>query len=218
MRRLACGGLVIGSGAAVVAVLLLSHQPAFYRHRVAAAAGDDVRARRLVTKASALHADLLRPGPWQAAIGEPELNAWLATDLPRNHSGLLPAWMAVPRVAFSPRRVRAGWRLAVGPASVVASCEAEVTLRGADQLVVAVHRARLGGLPIPRGPAVHEIDRCIRALGLPTELRRLDGQTVIVVYTSAGQSARASHRRLEAFAVEQGELLAAGVGVAAADR
>lgn len=216
MRRLACGGLAVAIGAAVTACLLMAHQPAFYRRRVAVGVDDEARARRLVSRASALQADLLRPGPWGAAIGERELNAWLATDLPRNHAGMLPPWISEPRVAFTPRRIAAGYRQAVGPFSWIASCEAEVVLRDVNQLVVAVRRVRLGGLPIPPGPMVRALERQCKALGLPTELRRLDGGTALVVYIPPIREAGAPNRRLESFAVGQGELLAAGVVGAAA--
>ncbi len=204
-----CGGLALAA--------LLAHEPAFYRSRAAAAppGGAEPLARRLVTKASALRADVLRPGDWSAAVTEQELNAWLATDLPRNHPQLLPPLVSEPRLALGPRRISVGGRLALGPVRCVASCEAQVVLREVNQIGIVVEAVRLGGLPVPAGPVVREIARRIAALGLPTELRRLDGRTVLVVYISSSQQPEALRHRLESLTVEEGELLVAGTTQAA---
>jgi hypothetical protein len=68
---------------------------------------------------------------------------------------------------------------------------------------------------VPSGPVIREIDRRIAALGLPTELRRLDGRTILVVYNSTTHAAGAASHRLESFAVEDGEVLVSGVTQAA---
>jgi hypothetical protein len=213
LRRLVLGGLVAAACGVAALAAVLGHEPGFYR--APAAAGAEPLARRLVTKASALRADFLRPGPWAAAITADEVNAWLATDLPRNHPRLLPAGVSAPRVAFSRRRMQFGCRLACGPLGCVASVDAEVVLRDVNQIGILVTAARLGALPVPSGPVIREIDRRIAALGLPTELRRLDGRTILVVYNSTSHAAGAASHRLESFAVEDGEVLVAGVTQAA---
>ncbi|MFZ4731657.1 MAG: hypothetical protein ACOYK7_03860, partial [Pirellulales bacterium] len=45
-------------------------------------------AGRLISKVSALHSAASRPGRWEGVFTEDEVNAWLATDLPRNHPRL----------------------------------------------------------------------------------------------------------------------------------
>jgi len=91
-------GLVGLLAAAVLLAMLLAWRPGFYREAMARD-GDgpevEARARRMVTKASALHAAVTRPatsgggdarsGRWEAAIRDDEVNAWLALDLPRSH-------------------------------------------------------------------------------------------------------------------------------------
>lgn len=206
---LGCGGLVLAA--------VLAHEPAFYRSRVAAAppGGVEPLARRLVTKAAALRADFLRPGDWSTAVTDEELNAWLATDLPRNHPLLLPPQVAEPRVAFGPRRVSVGGRVAFGPVRCVGSFDAEVVLRAVNQVGIVVRSVRLGGLPLPAGPVVRELGRRIAALGTPTELRRLDGRTVLVVYIPPTHAAGAPSHWLETLTLEDGEMLVAGVTKAA---
>lgn len=216
-RRLAVGGLLAAGCGGLALAALLALEPEFYRSRAAAAppGGAEPLARRLVTKAAALRADFLRPGDWGTAVTEAELNAWLATDLPRNHPQLLPPQVSEPRVAFGPRRIRVGGRLAVGPVGCVGSFEAEVALRAVNQVGIVVEAVRLGGLPLPAGPVVRELARRCADLGLPTEVRRLDGRTVLVVYTSPISGTGAPSHWLESLAVEEGELLVAGTTKAA---
>lgn len=227
-RRLRRIGLWGGATlACVVAVggLLVRHEPAFYRSRAPAAAldgepppGQATLGRRLVTKLSALHADFVRPGPWGVAVTEAEINAWLATDLPRNHARLLPAGVSDPRVAIGPQRLRVGVRVGGPSLGSVAAVEVEVVLRSANQIGIVVVDARLGRLPLPRGPVTHAIARRIDALGMATELRRLDGRTVLVVYIPSTHDAGATSYWLESLALADGEVLVAGVTRAGAPR
>jgi hypothetical protein len=118
-------------------------------------------------------------------------------------------------VAFGSRQISVGGRLAWGPVGCVGSFEAEVVLRAVNQVGIVVRAVRLGGLPLPAGPVLRELARRFADLGLPTELRRLDGRTVLVVYISQNAAAGAATHRLESLAVEEGELLLAGTTQAA---
>ena len=224
LRRLGVCSAAVLACTVVVVGWLVRHEPAFYRSRIAAAPdgepppGQSALGRRLVTKLSALHADFVRPGPWEAAIAEAEINAWLATDLPRNHANLLPRGLSSPRVAIGSRRLRLGARLGGATLGGVAAFEVEVVLRDTNQIGIVVTDARLGGLPLPRGPVTHEIARRIDALGMATERRRLDGRTVLVVYIPSTHDAGATSYWLESLALEEGEVLVAGVTRAAAGR
>lgn len=221
--RLGLWGVAALACAVAVVGLLVRHEPAFYRSRAPAAAldgepppGQATLGRRLMTKLSALNADLGRPGPWGAAITEAEINAWLATDLPRNHARLLPAGVSDPRVAIASRRLCVGARVGGMMLGGVVMLDIEVVLRAANQIGIVVADARLGRLPLPRGPVTHEIARRIDSLGMATELRRLDGRTFVVVYIPSTHHAGATSHWLESFALENGEVLVAGVTRAAA--
>lgn len=225
LRRIGLWGVAALACAVAVGGLLLRHEPAFYRSRSPAAAldgepppGQATLGRRLMTKLSALHADFARPGPWGAAITESEINAWLATDLPRNHARLLPAGVSDPRVAIASRRLRVGARVGGTMFGGVVALEVEVVLRAANQIGIVVVDARLGRLPLPRGPLTHEIARRIESLGMATELRRLDGRTLLVVYIPSTHDAGATSHWLESLALEDGEVLVAGETRAAAPR
>lgn len=225
LRRLGLWGGAALACAVVVVGLLVRHEPAFYRSRAPAAAldgepppGQATLGRRLMTKLSALNADWGRPGPWGAALTEAEINAWLATDLPRNHARLLPDGISDPRVAITSRRLRVGARVGGTMVGGVAALEVEVVLRAANQIGIVAVDARLGCLPLPRGPVIHEIARRIDSLGMATELRRLDGRTVLLVYIPSTHDAGTTSQWLESLALEDGEVLVAGVTRAAAPR
>lgn len=218
-RRLRRPVLVVVAAAGLVAAVLVAlvvavtvTTPAFYAERldVGAKAGAEQAARRLITKVVGLQAAAKRAGPWEAAITEQELNAWLAVDLPRNHAGLLPAGVTAPRIELADHLVRLGIRVGVGPLSAVVSCGLEVRLREANQVECTVADARVGSFPVPRGPLLHAVAARLQPLGLMAEIRRGDGRSVLVVTLPAGVGPAARRCTIEALAVAPGELLMAG--------
>lgn len=198
--------------AAIAAILaVLWQEPAFYREaRATDRPALEPLARRLVSKASSLHAAIGRPGDWEAAVAESEVNAWLTTDLPRNHRGLLPPRVSEPRVAFLPHRPQAAARLGLGPISAVAWADVEVWLQGVNQVGMRLSRAGLGGIPLPRDAVLRQLSLGLSRAGLVTDLRRIDGRDVLVVSPPANYDADAASWRLETLAFGAGELLVAG--------
>ncbi len=223
------GAVILLACTVAFTAVLLRHEPAFYRARLAGgpaaiaepgvvpvdptlpAPAVEQNSRRLVTKISALHASVVQPGSWEAAITEDELNAWLDADLPRNHSRLLPRWLSEPRVELLAKQVRCGVRVGTGGLSSVAWIDAEVVLRDVNQLGIVLEDARLGGLPLPRGPIIRELARRIDGLGMVTDLRRLDGRTVLVVYIPSTHDAGALSYWLQSLALTKGEALISGI-------
>ncbi|NBT12731.1 MAG: hypothetical protein EBS56_03970 [Planctomycetia bacterium] len=207
-RRL-LGGAATGVVASLLAIgFLLKHDPA----PPAAAPGPaaDRAAARLVTKAAALHAAAGRDGAWGASLTDSEVNAWLATDLPRNHPGLLPRGLAEPRLRFRPQRIEAAVRTGSGLFSAVVSCVLTVRLRGVNQLALEAESAAVGAVPLPSGPVLAELGRRLAAAGATTELRRLDGRTVLVVYIAPLRTAPGIECRLESLRIDDRELVVAG--------
>lgn len=208
---------VLAGGAALVilgglAVAVMVPIPAFYRDRLEAGlgAGGEPAARRLITKIVGLQAVATRAGPWEAAITEQEINAWLAIDLPRNHAAVLPAGVADPRVELADHLIRLGMRFGAGPLSAVVSCGLEIRLREANQVECTVADARIGAVPVPRGPLLHAIAARLEPLGLMAEIRRGDGRSLLVVTLPAGVGPAARRCTIEALAIAPGELLMAG--------
>ena len=223
LRRIVAVSL---AGLAVLLVVLgalLKHEPLVYRQLVASSGmgantrlpdggGEDVEAlsRRAVTKAAAWHAAVSRPGGWETALTANEINAWLAVDLPRNHPNWLPSSITQPRIAFRPQHAALGARLGYGPLTAVVSLECEILLRDVNHLAIVLEEAHIGAIPLPRAPILRELSKRISRLGMVTDLRRLDGRLVLMVYIPSTHDAGATSYWLESLAVGEGELLIAG--------
>jgi hypothetical protein len=219
-RGVAAGGLAAGILAVVAAAALAVQVPAFYAGARGADTGEsaETRARRAVSKTSAWHAAISRPGGWDTALSDEELNAWLATDLPRNHASWLPRGIAQPRLAFRPRHVSAGARIGVGPLAAIASLDCEIVLREPNQLTIVVERARLGAIPLPTTPILGEIGRRLRKLGIVTDIRPVDGRMMLAVYIPSTHDAGATSYWLESMSFTDGEWLVSGTTRVAAAR
>lgn len=195
----------------LLAGVVLVPVPAFYRARtLSQLPTPEQGARRLVSDVSALRAAVVREGRWEAAIDERDVNAWLAIDLPRNHPGLLPDGITAPRVRFAPQRVEAGVRVGAGPCAAIAAVVAEVRLREPNQLGITLVDARLGGLPLPRGPVLAAVEQAFRRLGMFTTVRRLDGRSVLVVYIPSTHEEGGIGHWLESFAIGEGTIAVSG--------
>lgn len=207
--RLALVLAAVAAGVVAVAGFAATRVPEFYRQRLAVAGAED-SARRLVSDVSALHAAFVREGSWEAAVSERDLNAWLASDLPRNHARLLPQAVSEPRLRFTPRRVHAAARVGAGLASTVAVLVAEVQLREPNQLGIVVEDARLGSLPLPRGLVLGVIRRRFDQIGMVTAVRRLDGRPVLVVYIPSTHESGGMSHWLESLSIGEGSVAFAG--------
>ena len=207
--RLAVVIVALVAAALAVAGFAATRIPEFYRQRLAVDRAED-SARRLVSDVAALHASFVREGAWEAAFSEHDVNAWLASDLPRNHGRLLPPAVSGPRLRFTPRRVHAAVRIGGSLASTVAVLVAEVQLREPNQLGIVVEDARLGSLPLPRGLVLGEIRRRFEQIGMVTAVRRLDGRSVLVVYIPSTHESGGMSHWLESLSIGEGTVAFAG--------
>jgi hypothetical protein len=222
LRRFCFGAAAVAVALLAVPVAMLSARPAFHRVRLpvggpldggdpaAAAARAEQDARRLVTDVAALHAAFERVGRWEGVVTERQLNAWLALDWPRHHADLADGWGRDARIELGPGKVRAGCRIGRGLLSAISWLEAEVRLREVNQLGITIADARLGSLPIPRGPVLKSLARRLETLGLVTEIRRFEDQSVLVVYIPSTHEAGGLGHWLEAVRIAPGELAVAG--------
>ncbi len=217
------GGLLLP---AVLLMLLLSarQEPEFYAagsEQVAAGADERaveaVRQRaasRFLSKIAALAADMGRPGEWSTVIGDDELNAWLAVDLPANHPDLLPAGVEDLRVRFASGEVLLGCRFG-GPLAGLTWAEVRLRLLEANRLAMTVEQCRMGLLPLPTGIASSRLARGLERAGLRCEMLRIDGTTKLVVQLPAaeirGDGPVAVSWWLDGLRLEDGEVFLTGI-------
>lgn len=211
-RRLVVAG-AIATLIVVMLVAAIRHQPAFSRGRIPVGTDLERAAARMLTKASAIRAGLVRTGDWGEAISEAELNAWLTNDLPRLAPGSLPRWMRAPSVRLLPRRVAIS--ASVGPGLLAARSWAvlSVVLRRDNDLAIGVDSAGLGALPIPPGPVLEMLESGARRAGLPAERGTFEGRPSVIVRLPGridGAGATACEYHLEGLRVDDGELAIAG--------
>ena len=197
-------------GGLLAMLICLRHEPALLAGQAVPDAAAEREAARLLTKAASLHAAAGRKGDWDAIFTDAEVNAWLATDLPKNHSRLLPAGMSMPRVRFTRDRLAGGARLRWGPLSAFGWVDLEVRLRGLNQLSLAPRDARLGLVPLPRGFVLARMARAIAATGAVAEIRRLDGEPVLFVSLPSMGGSAAARLRLESLHLDAGEMILSG--------
>jgi len=218
LRRVAAWIAVAAMAAITVTMVAVTRPPAScaYREVVAGPVAEQA-ARSFVSRISALHADFIREGDWEAAFTQDELNAWLAIDLPRNHPAALPSRVLEPRVGLRPRRVQMSARLALAGLRPVVLVELGVRLREPNQVTLTVEDAGLGAIPLPHGPILTEIRGRLNRLGMVTALQRLDGRSVLVVYIPSTHESGGMSHWLESLSVTDGGVVVAGRTLAARD-
>src|SRR5262245_60625619 len=88
------------------------HVPEFYTAELAVApATQEKDSDVFIQKATTMHNDLQHSGAWEQVFTAKAINAWLAVDLPRNHSTLLPSGMSDPRVHIGPEGITAACQI-----------------------------------------------------------------------------------------------------------
>lgn len=211
--------VLVGLAGLVATVL---RQPEFHRERLPVGgplagrssadatlvAEEDLR--RLITDVSAIHAAFVQVGSWEGSFSERQINAWLALDLPRNHADLAPDAIDGLRVQLLPGAVRAGCRVGREPLAATAWIEASLQLLEPNHLAITLSDARLGSLPVPRGPILREVGHRLARLGLVTEIRRVNDQVVLEVYAPSTHEAGGTSHWLESVRIDTGMIAVAG--------
>jgi hypothetical protein len=205
--------------------LVITTPPAFYR--AAAVTGPEAAgaAGRFVTSLAAIATASRQEGPWGVDMQERDINAWLGTDLPRNHPDLLngSAWgrLSRPRVRLEPKLARIGIEVSTWGITAVAWADVEVTMRSANHFVVSIRRAGLGSLPLPRDAVLKECGRRLMQAGLETQMQRFRDRSVLLAVvpdrlaerpTTPNAGPRQPSRRWEvdSLRIDRGSLTLAG--------
>jgi hypothetical protein len=223
LRRLALWLGVLVPAMAIACALLVRHEPTFYSavHEEIAAGADAavvaaMRQRasaRFVSKIAGLVADVSREGTWSTVIGDDELNAWLAVELPVNHPELLPMGVSDLRAQFVPGEVLVGCRVG-GILGGLAWLEMRVQLLDANRIAVTVERCRVGLLPVPPGLVASQVAKSLRRAEVACEMLRREGQTQLVVQlpaaAAAGHGGAAVRWWLDGLRIEQGDVVLTG--------
>jgi len=195
--------LGVAVGALVAFWRALLFEPAFYRQALDVAAYRQAAASDELEQAvRQLHDRVQHERSWEQIFTDEDLNAWLATELPRQDSRLLPSGVSEPRVVIEPGRVRVAARYEVGGLSTVVSLECEV-FQGEEPNVVGLRigRVRAGAVPIPLDRWVEQATAAARRSNLPIRIDAA-GDAPVVLITVPAQSEAWPDRRLTLQRVE----------------
>ena len=168
--------VAIATLVAVAGLCLLLYEgtqyvPAFYEQaltakqspRQLAELGDDFE-----RKALDLHNKTTRIGMWDAVFTEQQVNAWLASDLPKNHPNALPADLGDPRVKITPDEVKIACRYRGEHFDTVLSITADVYLTDKqNQLAIRIRSVRAGRIPLPLGGLMEQVRDVARRNRIP---------------------------------------------------
>lgn len=211
-RRLAVAGLITVL-LVVTFVAATRYQPALTRAQIPAGTDLERAAARMLTKASAIRAGLIRTGDWGEAISDVEVNAWLMHDLPRIAPTALPTWVRSPAIRFLPRRVAVSAHVGTGLLAARWWALLDVTLRRDNELAIGVDSAGLGAVPFPPGPVLDALEAGARQAGLQAQRGTFEGRPTLIVSLPGridGAEARGSEYHLEGLRVDDGEAVIAG--------
>lgn len=213
--------LLILAGLATGLVVLLRHEPAYYRRaevppgsRRAQLSADFYR------QVSTLLSLLNDPEPdrqWQLRLTPEQLNSYLAEGFIESHLDRteLPQHVQQIRVVFGMDTVMTGFRYGEGTWSVVVTVELRLWIspHETDTLMVQIRRVRVGAIPVPVRYVQELLAASLRRRNLEIQWYRHEGLPVAVVRFQS--SRRAPTFRLETLRIEPGQFLLQGRTLAA---
>ena len=203
--------LAIGAGTAFHAARQV---PRFYREATSRKGAAVKRASdQMLQQATALASDVRNEGQWQAIFTADQINGWLAVDLVKNHSDLIPREVREPRVEIREREATIACRYEGVPSPTVYSLTFDVYLSDVETIALHIHRARAGNLPIPLRQVLDGISEAARNLDLPIEWRQKDGDPVALI-TVTPEDEAGREVELDKIQLRDGELLISGRTIA----
>lgn len=215
-RRLAAwlaGGLFLLGVALLIWGYWAAHiVPPFYAQAVAVPIDTQQEAsERLLENAAALVSDVNKQGKWQAIFTSEQINGWLATEMEKTFPGLLPDYVADPRVTVGADGVWFGCRYLKENVETIVSLKVEPSMSEPNVLKVRLSRARAGAFPLPLGGILQGVARAAADAKVQLSWLQSRGDPVAIIRLHAGDDR--SHYRLEKLQLSENEVLVAGYTV-----
>ncbi|HQU42026.1 MAG TPA: hypothetical protein PK867_04405 [Pirellulales bacterium] len=186
--------------------------PPFYAAAVAVPSESHREAgERLLENAAALASNVQKTGQWQAIFTTGQLNGWLATRLEETFPGLLPDYLADPRVTVGPDGVLLGCRYLKGNVETVVSLKAELYVNEANVLKVRLSHARAGAFPLPLGNILQRVTRAAAEAKVQLSWLQAGGDPVAVIRLHPSDDK--AFYRLEKLEMGENEVFVAGYTV-----
>jgi hypothetical protein len=160
----------------------LTHQPRFYRNRVALPpAQRQAEAQRFVRGSLQLRNDIYSEPRWQAGFSDQEVNAWLAEDLVQHFAEQIPAGVHDPMIAFETDHVTLAFEMDEGPIRSVISIVAQVNVPEGNLLALTIEKIHAGFLPLPATKFIPKITEEAEKRGLEITWRTEESKPVALI-------------------------------------
>lgn len=209
---LACGLFVLGASLLGWGYWAARRVPPFYAAAVAVPVEVHQEASdRLLESAAALASEVNKNGKWQAIFTTDQINGWLATEMEKTFPGLLPDYIADPRVTVGPEGVLFGCRYLKGNVETVVSLKAEPYMSETNVLKVRLSHARAGAFPLPLGNILEGVARAAADAKVQLSWLQADGDPVAVIRLHTGDDN--TFYRLEKLQLGKNEVYVAGYTV-----
>jgi hypothetical protein len=204
--------LLLAGGAGATVLLLLRHEPSFYR-RAAVPEGPEREALsgKFFGDVATLHQHVTNSNTWDGTFSEEQINSYLEEGFVRSQANklALPEHITDPRLAFEEGRLRLGFRYHAGGLSPVVSIDLRVWLPQTEPNVVAleIRGIRAGALPVSAQSILERLTEAAESNGLKLSWYRYKGNPVAVVRF---QSDQRTSVRLENFDLRPGKIYIKG--------
>lgn len=205
-------GFAIAGAALLAATALVlyrgtQHVPEFYRQALTASGPPEQQAQLgddFERQALELRNQSIRSGRWQAEFTDEQINAWLATILPRNHPRALPSEIRDPRVKITAQGVQVAWRYQTERFQSVLSLAGQIYLTDKpNQLALRLRGVQAGWLPLPLDQVLQRVSEAARQNGVNVLWSQRDGDPVALFQVPA-QLDRYPDREIHLETVELG--------------
>jgi hypothetical protein len=214
-RKLRLILLTMGGMAGLLALVLLGlylatrYEPTFYREAMQIdPAALDKASDRMVQQATALANAVRNEGHWEALFTAEQINGWLAVDMVKNHSKVLPPTLHNPRVAIDSKQLVIACRFQDAGIDTVLSLAVEPYVTKLNVVHLRIIKARAGLLPMPLGPVLEHLSRAARDLHIHLQWRRSGGDPVAVLSLPAADDRQPV--QVESIRLGDGEIYIAG--------
>ena len=183
---LAILSILLLAAAATGAVLLVGHEPAFYR-RAAVPPGERRKgcSSECVREFVRMLNDALNARSWDAHFTDEQVNSYFKEDFIKEHNAELPLPDGIrePRVSFEADRVRLGFRYGKHAWSTIVSMDLRAWLVGKEPNVVALEFQALhaGGLPIAAQSLLDWVADLAHKKGIDSTWYRYNGHPVLLL-------------------------------------
>ena len=148
-----------------------------------------------------------KSGKWEVVFTEAQVNAYLASVLPKKHPGLIPPELKDPRVKIEPDSLTVAARLE-GAVNTVVSLKVDVYLPRPNTIAIRIRQVRAGSLPWPLGSLIEEVSNAAKRDNIPLSWTRSGEDPVAMITIAPSDSKKMTE--ITACQLEEGKLYLAG--------